>query len=214
MKNRSHGFTLMELMVVLALVAAIMAIGVPSFQEFTRNNRMVTMANDFLTGVQVARTEAIKRQIVSGGVTLCASEDPGADDPTCVGKDVRNFNGWIVFVDTNNDCVRDADKDKGEIVLRTGSRIDTTNTAVSYRTSMSNGPCVSFAATGFVRADNPKTPSVPVRTVFCDERGVTNQSKSVPLSVARGVEITATGRARITRDTDEIKGWGAEVQCK
>jgi prepilin-type N-terminal cleavage/methylation domain-containing protein len=213
MKNRSHGFTLMELMVVLALVAAIMAIGVPSFREFTRNNRMVTMANDFLTGIQVARTEAIKRQVVSGGVALCASNNPDDDNPTCLSKDDTNFNGWVVFVDSNNDCVRDPDKTKGEIVLRTGSRIDTTNTAASYRKSVSNGSCISFAATGFVRADNPKTPNVPVRTVFCDERGNTNQSTSIPLSVARGVEVTATGRARITRDKNEIATWGA-VKCE
>jgi Tfp pilus assembly protein FimT len=170
------------------------------------------MANDFLTGIQVARTEAIKRQVVSGGVALCGSANPDAENPTCLAASAKNFNGWIVFVDANNDCVRDPDEKKGEVVLRTGSRIDTTNTDASYRVSVSKGPCVSFAATGFVRADNPKTAEVPVRTVFCDERGITNQSPSVPLSVARGVEITATGRARITRDTSEITSWG--IACK
>ncbi len=212
MKSRSHGFTLMELMVVLALVAAIMAIGVPSFREFTRNNRMVTMANDFLTGIQVARTEAIKRQVVTGGVALCATEHPEAEKPTCLGKDAKNFNGWIVFVDSNNDCERDPDEAKGEIVLRAGDRIDLANNDKSYRKSVSNNACISFAATGFVRADNPKTLEIPVRTVFCDERGIAAQSASIPLSVARGVEVTATGRARITRDVDEIKTWG--VKCE
>jgi prepilin-type N-terminal cleavage/methylation domain-containing protein len=212
MKNRSHGFSLMELMVVLALVAAIMAIGVPSFREFTRNNRMVTMANDFLTGIQVARTEAIKRQVATGGVALCATSNPEAKDPTCLGKDAANFNGWIVFVDSNNDCERDPDEAKGEIVLRAGARIDLENTAKSHRKSVSNNACISFAATGFVRADNPKTLEVPVRTVFCDERGIVAQSPSIPLSVARGVEVTATGRARITRDVAEITNW--KMECK
>ena len=211
MKNRSHGFTLMELMVVLALVAAIMAIGVPSFREFTRNNRMVTMANDFLTGIQVARTEAIKRQVVSGGVALCASGNPDDEEPTCLDEDARNFNGWIVFVDTDNDCQRDASNAK-EVVLRAGSLIDAANNATSYRKSVSNGACISFAATGFVRTDDPK--SVPVRTVFCDERGIVDQSPSIPLSVARGVEVTATGRARVTRDTKEITAWGDALECK
>jgi len=209
MKSRTQGFSLFELMVVVALAGLILGLGAPSFREFRRNNRLTGVGNDFLSALLLARTEAIKRQVVSGGVALCASDNPEDDNPTCLSKDATNFNGWVVFVDSNNDCVRDPDETKGEIVLRTGSRIDLTNTAASYRKSVSNGSCISFAATGFVRADNPKTPNVPVRTVFCDERGNTNQSTSVPLSVARGVEVTATGRARITRDKNEIATWGA-----
>ncbi len=184
----------------------------PSFREFTRNNRMVTMANDFLTGIQVARTEAIKRQVVSGGapVRLRQSGCREAGLP----RQGRHQLQWLDRLRRqHSDCVRDPDAKKGEVVLRAGSRIDTTNTAASYRTSVSNGACIVFAATGFVRADSPKT-NVPVRTVFCDERGNTNQSPSIPLSVARGVEVTATGRARITRDKKEIADWGDKLECK
>jgi prepilin-type N-terminal cleavage/methylation domain-containing protein len=203
MKNRSRGFTLMELMLVVALAAVILGIGVPSFKEFSRNNRMVTIANDFLGGVQSARTEAIKRQLAVGGVAVCSSTNPEEAMPTCLGAADKKFDGWIAFVDANNNCDRDA----GETVLRSGKRIDMDNTTASYRRSVSNGSCISFAATGFVVTNNGKTPVIPVRTLYCDERGNVNQGGTA-LSVARGVEVTATGRARITRDIDELTAWG------
>lgn len=207
MKHRSRGFTLLELMVVLALAAVILGLGAPQFREFTRNNRMVTVANDFLGGVQSARTEAIKRQMAIGSVALCPSANPDATTPTCLADTTRQFNGWIVFVDTNNNCDRDT-ADATEIVLRTGSRIDTDNTVNSHRKSISNGSCVAFAPTGFVRTDTGRTAAT--RTLFCDERGNTKQ-QGINLSAARGIDITATGRARITRDVSEIAGW--EISC-
>ena len=70
MKNRSRGFTLMELMIVLTLAGIILALGAPSFGEFRRNNRMAGIANDFLVGVQIARSEAIKRQVERFDVPL------------------------------------------------------------------------------------------------------------------------------------------------
>ena len=79
----------MELMVTLALAAVVLGIGVPSFREFSRNNRMVTIANDFLAGVQVARTEAIKQQVTAGGVALCPSTNPGDANPTCAADTAR-----------------------------------------------------------------------------------------------------------------------------
>jgi type IV fimbrial biogenesis protein FimT len=209
MKHRSRGFTLFELMVVLALAAVILGIGAPQFREFSRNNRMVTVANDFLGGIQTARTEAIKRQLAAGSIALCPSANPDADDAECLADSTRQFNGWIVFVDANNDCDRDTTPDK-EPVLRTGERIDTDNTVNSHRKSISNGACIAFAPTGFLRTATEIPRAVASRTLFCDERGNTKQ-KGINLSVARGVDITATGRARITRDVTEIDGW--EIDC-
>lgn len=207
MKNRSRGFTLTELMIVLALAGVILAIGTPSFREFSRNNRMVTIANEFLGGVQTARTEAIKRQVASGGIAVCPSANPYDDSPTCLDDSTQQFDGWIVFVDTNNNCARDP-ADETEIVLRAGQRIDLSNTATSYRKSSADGSCISFASTGFTRTDTGRTAAR--HALFCDERGNTRQP-GTELSIARGVEITATGRARITRDVSEIAGWG--VSC-
>ena len=152
MKNRSHGFTLMELMIVLALAAAIFAIGAPSFNEFRRNNRLTGIANDFLGAIQVARGEAIKQQVP---VAVCPSDNATDMDATCT---TGTFRGWMTFVDKDNDCVRDAD----ETVLRTEARVDGDAAKPLY--TKSAGVCISFAATGFRQSETDTGMLAPVGT--------------------------------------------------
>lgn len=59
----NQGFTLVELMVTLAVVAIIMAIAAPSFSQMIRDHRLITTANDFMGTMQLARSEAIRRGI-------------------------------------------------------------------------------------------------------------------------------------------------------
>lgn len=56
-----RGFTLLELIITLAIIAIMAAWGIPSFRELVANNRMVTAANSFVMTFQIARSEAITR---------------------------------------------------------------------------------------------------------------------------------------------------------
>jgi len=67
-KSRRAGFTLIELMVTLSVAAILMAIAIPNIRNFLSNNRLSSGVNDLLHSIQVARTEAIKRQ--QGSVCL------------------------------------------------------------------------------------------------------------------------------------------------
>ena len=209
MKNRSHGFTLMELMVTLAIAATVIGIGVPSYREFSRNSRMVSVANDILGGVLTARTEAIKRQLPKGVISVCPSTDPKASSPKCAVDGTQNFDGWLVFVDADSDC----DVGATEEVLRIGERIDLGNTPVQHVNSYANGSCFSFAPTGFTASTKR---AAATRVIFCDERGNVQQGNltqgTSKLSIARGLEVTTTGRARITRDLEELKKWN-DAKC-
>ena len=98
--NRQRGFTLIELIITVAIVAILLAIGVPSFQEMMRNNRVAAHTNDRLSSLNLARSEAIKRGV---RVSLCKSSD-GLSCAT-TGDWTQ---GWIVFVDTDNDATVDA----------------------------------------------------------------------------------------------------------
>lgn len=83
---RERGFTLIELMITLAVFAVLLMIMLPSYSDMTLGSRLRSQANDLVAGAVLARSEAIKRNQT---VTLCASSD-GA---TCTGTWV---DGWIV----------------------------------------------------------------------------------------------------------------------
>lgn len=202
MNSRTQGFTLLELMLVIAIASVVLVIGIPSFGEFSRNNRITAAANDFLGGVQTARTEAIKRQLTGGAVSVCPSNNPEATDAACLASGSRSFNGWLVFADTDGNCERAA----GEQILRAGVRIDLENNDTRFLKTNSDGVCISFLSTGFTRAKvGDREPARHI--IFCDDRGIAAQKGMDTLSTARGIEITQTGRARITRDLKDIGDW-------
>jgi len=61
MQNRSRGFTLVEVMVTIAVLAILATMAVPNYQRFVAESRMSAQANDLLTALHLARSEAIKR---------------------------------------------------------------------------------------------------------------------------------------------------------
>ena len=102
--KKNTGFTLIELIVTVAIAAIVMAIGIPSFRETINQNRLTTYNNQLITALNLTRSEAIKR---GSRVTLCSSS--GAD---C--EDGGYEKGWIVFTDPNNN----AEFDTGETIIR------------------------------------------------------------------------------------------------
>jgi type IV fimbrial biogenesis protein FimT len=86
---RARGFTMLELLVVVAIAALLFAIGVPTFRNASLGARLSAAANNLLASIQLARSEAIKRNLA---VTVCASSD-GA---TCAGGGGWE-QGWIVI---------------------------------------------------------------------------------------------------------------------
>jgi type IV fimbrial biogenesis protein FimT len=193
------GFSIVELMVVVTLAAIILGLAAPSFAEFQRNNRISGAANDLLGVIQTARTEAIKRQSF---VSVCQSADPGASNAACNGN---SFLGSIAFNDKNADCIRDV----GEDIVRVGVRIE--SPPGNPLNVASDGNCIIFAATGFLITPPPPA-RLATQTLFCDNRGSRPDHSSSPpegptFLYARGVGLTNTGRARVTRDSAEIADW-------
>ena len=83
----ASGFTLVELLMTIVIAAILLAIGVPSFRAVLENNRMASQANELLTSITYARSEAIKR-----GAVVSISPGDGLD----------YVNGWCVH--TGADC--------------------------------------------------------------------------------------------------------------
>jgi len=91
MRSRQAGFTIIELMITLTVLAIILAAAVPTFRDFTRNNRVIAAQNDLVTAMSLARSEAIKR---SADVILCPTDSGGT---TC-SSTLNWANGWLVRV--------------------------------------------------------------------------------------------------------------------
>lgn len=88
------GFTLVELMGVVAVAAIVLTLGVPSFFTLIQNNRAATQVNELVMALSLARSEAVKR---GAPVSLCPSKDP-KDQSKCSGGTDWQV-GWLVFVD-------------------------------------------------------------------------------------------------------------------
>lgn len=109
---RQAGFTLVELLTVVTIVAILMAVGVPSYRYVTTDNRMSTEANQLLGDLQYARSEAVRE---GQTVTTCVAQSTSATSPSCAAAGTTTWqNGWIVFGDVNNDQTIDS----GDPVLR------------------------------------------------------------------------------------------------
>jgi len=106
-KKYNSGFTLVELIVTVSVVAILSSIAAPSFRTMLQNNKASVAANEMVSALLLARSEALKRR---NNVTVCTS----ADQTTCAGNSEKDFaKGWIVFVDCDKDRVVGSSVDCG-----------------------------------------------------------------------------------------------------
>lgn len=102
MNKKSQGFTLLELIVTIAIIGILAAIAAPSFSRMMARNQLQTAVGEWQTAFYLAQKEAIRRKT---RVQIC----PSTNGETCA-SDSQNYKvGWIVRdMDANaNNLIRD-----------------------------------------------------------------------------------------------------------
>jgi type IV fimbrial biogenesis protein FimT len=94
--THSAGFTILELMITVSILAVLLGIGVPAFGDIIRNNRLATETNNLVGALNLARAEAAKRGIPVAVCAAAITVPPAA--PSCSGGTDWS-NGWLVFTD-------------------------------------------------------------------------------------------------------------------
>ncbi len=180
MRNQSEnnlGFTLIELVVTVAIVGIVSALGVPSFQSMLNQSRVTSLANELTTSLNLARSEAIKRGVQ---VTVCKSANPTATSPTC-STSASWQNGWLVFVDLSTSGSLGT-FDGSDIRLKVGQP-STSSAVISADTTFAN--YVGYLPSGMSKGSS-----------------LSNGSLDVCVSgIKKSIIINTTGRIRFSKGT-------------
>jgi type IV fimbrial biogenesis protein FimT len=126
--RRAGGFSLVELIVTLVVLSIVTAVSVPMITSVVNASRITGGANELLTGIQLARMEAIRRNVRT---SICQS----TDGLNC--SNGGDWRGWVVFADLNNNNLADANERVGvgrieaPLLVRSSSNI--TNSRITFR---------------------------------------------------------------------------------
>ncbi|MFP3343723.1 GspH/FimT family protein [Halomonas sp. SIMBA_159] len=100
-KRPALGFTLLELLVALALFATLATVAIPNFSRIIQENRVVTTTNDYKIALSLARSEAVRR---NQAVSLLPVENDWD-------------NGWEVSVDNDDAVLRSWAQEVDDIAI-------------------------------------------------------------------------------------------------
>jgi len=172
------GFTLIELMMTLAILAILMSVALPSFISLNRSSNITSLSNSMLSSMLLARAEATK---LRGTVAVCNA----ASATACGGSNQDWSNGWLVYSlgTSRTNMAYDAtqnDKILALVEAETGITIKTNSAASQLVAFNRDGSSVSGSMASFG---------------ICDNRGA---------DYGRQIQIQASGRPSVITPLDGV----------
>lgn len=172
LRRHAGGFSLIEMMIALLVLATALSAGAPLLQNMLHSNRLRAEAGRFLDAINLARSEAVMR---NQPVSICPSAMASTGKAQCAGT---YAGGWIVFANQDKDKVVDAGTDE---VLRVFDSLPP-----DYRLTNRSGSKAAFELINYL----PDGSSHSNRTLlFCPPQHTTGQSQSIIINIV--------GRARL-----------------
>lgn len=167
-KRQRQGFTALELIVTMSIIAILLATGVPAFKNYSWNLRMKTAMDLLLTDLNLARGLAVSHNIQT---IIC----PATHNNDCSGQS-KWQDGWIVFTDLN----ADRQKQGGEPLLRQAGAV----AMLSISSSLSRSNLRFYP--------NGSAPGSNTTILFCDKRGAAFAG-SITVSNSGRIRIRTNG---------------------
>ncbi|MCL1051242.1 GspH/FimT family protein [Shewanella abyssi] len=163
-----NAFTLIELMVSIAIAAILIAIAVPSFTDFYDNSRSEAASSNIQQSFITARSHAIS---YGATVSLCpvSSSSCGTDW----------INGYDIFIDVNSDGTFDSSDDQ---IIRS---IDAFNSNDFIKTSLST---ISFSAEGMVTGSAASASSR--QFIYCPSSKTNSNAKGIDVSTSGKISLS------------------------
>lgn len=176
---RARGFTLIELMVTLALVVILMAVAVPSLTTFQRNAQLTSFSNTMLASINAARGEAMKR-----GMNAMMVPSDGSSWSS----------GWVVFVDKDRSQQYESANDF-TVLTQPAPPAYLTITPEVGSIAAESPPYIMFNASGY-----PVDKSMVFKELTFEVKR-NDATGTEQLKQTRRIKIAFTGRVRICTPT-------------